>query len=107
MNKIRIIDLLNKIANDEEVPQKIKYEDEEYTYDDFNEIYEKENHENLFKTLTYYKGFCLNNEVKILDKEDKIEKLEKPNGYSAENYIEEMFDKINELIDELNKLKEK
>ena len=29
---IRIIDLLNKIANGEEVPKKIKYKDFEYTY---------------------------------------------------------------------------
>ena len=34
---------------------------------------------------------------------NKIEKLEKSNGYSAENYIEEMFDKINEIIDYIQK----
>ena len=39
----------------------------------------------------------------LAEKDDKIEKLEKSNGYSAENYIEEMFDKINEIIDKLNK----
>ena len=32
MNKIRVIDLLNKIANGEDVPKKIKYDEYIYNY---------------------------------------------------------------------------
>ena len=76
--KIKIIDLLNKIANNEE-------------------------------------GNCLNDEVEILDeaKEDKIQKIYHCETSLTQNEVEifitknlnQMVDKINELIDVVNKLK--
>jgi hypothetical protein len=41
INKIRIIDLLNKIANGEEVPKKIKWNDTKYIFfENTNQYYE-------------------------------------------------------------------
>lgn len=95
---MRIIDLINKIANEENVPAKVKYDGEIYEYDetDCNEIgrYCKENGSWLFDDA------YLNDEVEIVD--EKIKKLN-----AKANYIEdeEVLTKINELIEEVNKLK--
>lgn len=40
-NKIRIIDLLNKIANGEEVPKKIKYKNKIYEWKEYDVCYGK------------------------------------------------------------------
>ena len=64
--KIKIIDLLNKLLNNEEVPKKIKYNNCEYRYD---EVYR----EYLGDDSLFFKPeilFILNDEVEILgDKE--------------------------------------
>lgn len=74
MKTIKIIDLLNKIANGEEVPEKIKYG---------NAIYEKLNMNN-YRMITgyellfddYFFEHCnLNDEVEILDEEDEFEDI--------------------------------
>ena len=112
--KIKIIDLLNKIANGEEVPKKIKWGDfelewEELCYHDYKFL-DTGNH-------LLFQGFAtsvLNNEVEIIEETKKIEKIEKPTQdeylYSTgkELYENDMkvYDKINELIDEINNLKE-
>ena len=87
MKTIKIIDLLNKIANGEEVPKKIKYRDCIREYDDEDKDYiarnQGENEFYLFcnvlsaATGEKFKN-CLNDEVEIIeeDKENKIEKIE-------------------------------
>lgn len=116
---MKIIDLLNKIANGEKVPERIMYKYKIYKYDeDFQEYYVS-NNEELFGTL-FHKYTTLqfindeveiNEEVEILDEEDKIEKLDQTLNRTDINddyyrYIMENRFKINELIDEVNKLKE-
>ena len=114
--KIKIIDLLNKIANNEEVPKKIKWEDfelewEEIGYHDYKFL-DTGNH-------LLFQGFetsVLNDEVEIIDeaKEDKIQKIYHCETGLTQNEVEifitenlnQMVDKINELIDEINNLKE-
>ena len=122
--KIKIIDLLNKIANGEEVPEKIKYK---------NEIYKR--YQNISTNNLYYyqvpnkckflidqlsSAIDLLDEVEIIEEPKKIEKI-KSNGdefYSdyietwisknkTDAYCEFLMNKINELIDEINNLKEK
>ena len=67
---MKVIDLLNKIANGEEVPKKLKIKQWEY-----NSEYENLEYE-LFDRL-YEADFKLNEEVEILEEEKKIpEKLE-------------------------------
>lgn len=79
MNKIRVIDLLNKIANGEEVPKKIKYEYKKFEF--IEGAYEDEKGNDL----CYYDNSCrvfLDDEVEIIEEEKKIpEKLD----YCEEN----------------------
>lgn len=117
--KIKIIDLLNAIAEGKELPEKFMYEGHLYyrqktkgicyRCDELNEIFEE----------------CLvledlNDYVEITEEPKKIEKI-KSNGdefYSdyidawinknkTDAYCEFLMNKINELIDKINNLKEK
>ena len=129
MNKIRVIDLLNKIAKGEEVPKKIKYDGDIYFLES-DAIYEFF----TYKTIDYDKfntdgkrigkALFLDNrymhlydEVEILNeaKEDKIQKIYHFKTSLIQNEVEifitknlnQMVDKFNELIDEINNLKGK
>ena len=109
MNKLRVIDLLNKIANGEEVPKKFRYKGETYIY----RTYTFEDGD----IMTGY-GFedggwlniwrdNLNDEVEIIEEDKKVEKIPKKdkNGdiYLYSNEALEIIDKINEIIDYINK----
>lgn len=51
---------------------------------------------------------CLNDEVEIIEEPKKIEKCKNYNYFlEIDDYIEHLRDKLDELIDEINKLKEK
>ena len=78
MKTIKIIDLLNKIANGEEVPNKIKYRDIAITYDEESQDYYKYWGEGLFSYLFSERDDVsfLNDEVEILDGEDEFEDIE-------------------------------
>ena len=117
---MKIIDLLNKIANNEEVPKKIKWENIIYAYSEYDKDYleypfSNEEYKGLFDMKDSILTQFLNDEVEILEEPKKIEKLEKPTQdeylYSTgkELYENDMkvYDKVNELIDEINNLKEK
>ena len=119
--KIKVIDLLTKIANGEEVPKKIllngivfEYQGDDYLYKD-----EDKKEHWLFSAsytdkYTWLENF-LKAEVEIIEETKKIEKItvrEKnlgfPNGeWTARNMDKAFAIKINELIDEINNLKEK
>ena len=105
--KIKVIDLLNKIANGEEIPKKIKHWKEEYTL--VNKI--------GFVSCTSKSGYCLdlvqclNEEVEIL--EDNTEEIEELAEWVTRRDGEvtqqegkrlEMCYKINELVKAVNKL---
>lgn len=110
--KIKIIDLLNKIANNEEVPEKIMFDAWLYIYDEEEKTYYDEEDRTLWQSYNFK---ILTDEVEILDEPKKIEKItvrEKtlgfPNGeWTARNMDKAFAIKINELIDEINNLKEK
>ena len=117
MSKMTVIQLLNKIANGEDVPKKFTYKGYFWEYDKRNEMWftyftrcgEMKNHR--FDRL-FYLNKCLNEEVEIIEEPKKIEKIEMCTGGimsfdSVENITTELKDKINELIDEINDLKEK
>ena len=121
--KIKIIDLLNKIANDEEVPEKIKYKDNVY-YLGKNMVdlhtYQTEgsNTTRKLSLIIDNEYLNLNDYVEIIEEPKKIEKI-KSNGdefYSdyidtwisknkTDAYCEFLMNKINELIDVVNELK--
>ena len=117
--KIKIIDLLNKIANGEEVPKKIKWENIIYAYSEYDKDYleypfSDEEYKGLFDMRNNILTQFLNDEVEIIEEPKKIEKItvrEKtlgfPNGeWTARNMDKAFAIKINELIDEINNLKE-
>ena len=107
---MKVIDLLNKIANGE-VPEKIKYNDNTYTLyldEENNHYYQND------KCKYFMLGFScleqLNEEVEIIEdtsKEDKrIEKFyfsvyqdQKLGGRAV---VEPLETKINEIIDKIN-----
>ena len=112
---MKIIDLLNKIANGEEVPKKIKYKNKKYKYDEGVD-YIDERGIYLLSNEPINIAF-LNDEVEILEEEKKIpEKLdlyeETQNIMRETNYklvyhdihkcIVSLDCKYNQLIDYLN-----
>lgn len=110
--KIKIIDLLNKIANGEEVPKKIllngivfEYQGDDYLYKD-----EDKNEHWLFSVSYTDKYTWLENflrvEVEILDEPKKIEKIDFRILNTQKEKNRAMKDTINKLIDEINNLKE-
>ena len=109
---MKIIDLLNKIANGEEVPKKIKYDNNIYKYIRMWEQYVDEVTEKpLLKGISYYNYSGLNNEVEILEEDKKIEKMSEfyaehinENGEMTEIFNKHelaIIKKINEIIDYL------
>ena len=123
--KIKIIDLLNKIANDEEVPKKIKYKDNVY-YLGKNMVdlhtYQTEgsNTTRKLSLIIDNEYLNLNDYVEIIEEPKKIEKIEMYQDGEGHYFLNKqdrkvyvncdesdfMVDKFNELIDEINKLKE-
>jgi hypothetical protein len=115
MKTIKIIDLLNKIANGEEVPKRIRIREVEYkfteiivrnlTYSDrgsnINYAYENE--------FDNYWLDCarINEEVEIIEDAEEDEGIKKvdtniPCSYEIETTLR---DKLNEVIDIVNELK--
>lgn len=102
MEKIKIIDLLNKIANKEKVPNEIIYEGKHY-YNVGNEeqaYYENSELDDCMLFLAIYNEKGLNDYVEILEEDKKIELLIKKNFTRNQKQI---ANKINEIIDYLNK----
>ena len=109
MNKIRIIDLLNKIAKGEETPKYIRY---------FNKVQREwlvmlVCKENIITRLNENAIF-LNDEVEIIEEEKEIEKLEPLKKdwmtlddikFTFSNSEMILVNKINELVDTINELK--
>lgn len=114
--KIKIIDLLNKISNDEEVPEKIKINNVIYEYRGYMYCTENANYQDIEDYLFGKWNFnILNDEVEIIEEPKKIEKItvrEKTLGFPSGEWTARNMDKafaikINELIDEINNLKGK
>ena len=117
--KIKVIDLLIKIANGEQVPEKIKYENKIWEYDAYSNDYKGEDIW-LFEELFEYKRTIefINDDVEIIEEPKKIKKIEiyeDSNGhyfydkhckkiYITCDEIDFMVDKFNELIDEIQDL---
>ncbi|MEE1142875.1 MAG: hypothetical protein U0L22_04500 [Bacteroidales bacterium] len=110
-NKIRIIDLLNKIANGEEAPKEIKFDKEVFVYiGKWQQYVTKEEEIPLLRRISDYNYSGLNDEVEILeDNTEEIEELKRTENvydmtlecyHDIEKEIsnDELADKINEII---------
>ena len=74
--KIKVIDLLNKIANGEEVPKKIKIKNVIYEYRGYMYCTEKANYQDIEDYLFGKWNFnILNDYVEIIEEPKKIEKI--------------------------------
>ena len=76
MSKIRVIDLLNKIANREEVPKKIQYVDEIFEFNENDKTYKYETRSGkylLLQDVCMYSVEGLNNTVEIIEEEPEID----------------------------------
>lgn len=112
--KIKIIDLFNKIANNEKVPNHIISNNVVFHYDDNVQDYEND-FEYLFRDSFSNFGRSdefLNievEEVEIIEEEKEIEKIGKIyDGFTDSYYdtcLETTIKKVDEIIDVVNKLK--
>lgn len=103
--KITIYELLG-LVKDGKAPKKIKYEDEIWECSK-EKYYSCKNGRILLGDLFFnYKiQTFINDEVEIIEESKKIEKLR----FTGDGYVDytNVIPKINELIDEINNLKEK
>jgi hypothetical protein len=115
MSKMTIIQLLNKIANGEEIPKKIKWNNKIYiskgnAIENFVD-YISDDDDYCFE---HYIGYSsLNDEVEIIEEDKKIKKITMRAGLvgDIDNKLENLDinimaveDKINEIIDKLNEM---
>ena len=115
MKTLELIDILIKVANDDIPPERIKYCDINYKWTGLN-YYSKENDCCLDEHIALED---LRYPVEIIEEDKDIEKLESYISFGwggtckdldrvvLFNDFEKMGNKINELIDEVNKLKGK
>lgn len=111
---MKIIDLLNKIANGEEVPNKIhiKKFQCDFIFNGYTYLSDEKTQRNIY-WCSYSE--VLNYEVEILEEPKKIEKwnkfaledIVKCTEEDLKGYIRVLAETQNEIIDEINKLKEK
>lgn len=113
---MKVIDLLNKIANDEDVPKTIRYKGQILYFDEKLQDYYDVNDMNAL-IGNYYSG-KLNSEIEILEENKPIEKISCQTYGLYHSDVETEFvkqlnkqtaefrNKLNEVIEELNKLKE-
>ena len=117
MKTIKVIDLLNKIANGEDMPLKIIFNNMVYIFEKEIGDYENENVDYLFEEITNYtdtKNF-LNAKVEIIEEEKHIAKINK--SYPIFNFdeksflamkdmLQDVYSKQVEIIKAVNELKE-
>ena len=111
---MKIIDLLNKIANGEEVPKSFMYND--YIFNLGDDKRYRDNEDDYLSDSIRYDFENLNEEIKIIE-DKKIERFKDyiPIGLTSmgadfrkQDVFEALMkigDKINEIIDRLNKEK--
>lgn len=102
---MKVIDLLNKIANGEEVPNKFKFAHQ--TFRKEGSCYIDEDGDSI--TYSIFNDFSnINDEIEIIEEDKPINKLKLYTNYEIlEDNIRttrEICFKINEIIDRLNKL---
>ena len=113
---MKVIDLLNKIANGEEVPKKIRYNNVIFTYyenaDEIRKLYIYEKH-NIFWFDRDF--FNLDTEIEIIEEDKEIDKINKPrmlkgtteNESKLLRYCADLENKLIEVIDVVNELNKK
>ena len=99
---MKIIDLLNKIANGEEIPKTFEYNNYIFNLGDDNRYRDQE--DDYLSDSIRYDFENLNEEIKIIEYE-KIVDLTNRSGENYDKKLKDIYGKINEIIDRLNKEK--
>ena len=107
--KIKIIDLLNKIANNEEVPKKINFRGNIYEWEDGWYLTKEKNYKVCLGGKKEDHNILItafNDDVEIMEEPKKIEKINR-NRYPGTDIdpLDDILDKLDELIDAVNELK--
>ena len=115
---MKVIDLLNKINNNEEIPEKIKFDDTIFKYDKRQKEYNHKKDNGYYETLlyrvmnTHFIDVLLKAEVEVIEENKGIKELNKI-SYDEFKYTDNKhrfdltnieYDKINELVRAVNKL---
>ena len=109
---MKIIDLLVKISKGKKMPKNIKYKGYVWEYNKLTKDYYRNDineeyiylFEDLFKQAT---GFFINDEVEVIEEDEKIEHCKGYEDFDCmDELIEHLREKIDILIDEINKMKE-
>ena len=101
---MKIIDLLNKINNNEEVPDEIKFNDTIFKYNKEQKEYSYRKDNGFYETLlykvmtTHFIDVLLRTEVEVIEENKEIEEL--VDAYTSPDVL----NKINELVQTVNKL---
>jgi hypothetical protein len=103
---MKVIDLLNKIANGNDMPLSFKYEDIIWVLKGERYYQEKNDDIELEEWFEKCLFISLNDEIEIIEKEKDIEKINNAYYHENQDRINEIFKiKINELIDIVKELK--
>ena len=94
---MKVIDILQRIANGEEVPL-IKYKDKILHWNEEKDRFEDKDGMSTLYEMDFSE---LNDEVEIIEKPKNIKKLDENNTNILTNIIENRK-KINEIIDKIN-----
>lgn len=104
---MKVLELLNDIK-DGDIPRLIKYKGIFYEWNDFTEDYTDEDEDGFFDYFDLIQ--LLDEDVEILEKDEFVEKMigqPLPNDmYDVGQRLGKHYEKINELVEEVNKLKE-
>ena len=111
---MRVIDLLNKIANGEEVPEKIRIAGSTYILDNGKELcYKYEGHSSTLCFDWYIENRKLNEEVEIIEEDKEIEHYDMFDNFTGFGFggtdkellsdLQNNFEHINEELDYLIK----
>ena len=105
---MKIIDSLNKINNNEEVPEKIKFNGIVFEYDKRQQEYNYKNDDGYYETLlyrvmtTHFIRSLLRAEVEVIEENKEIEELDNMELINARPEVNAI--KINELVRAVNKI---
>lgn len=118
--KVKVIDLLNKIANGEKIPKHIKCSNLNLYWNDKNYTYDIREKGTLYAPFYIFDYSELNDEIEIIEEPKKIEKISWNEKESLSGNLtaikkqeilarrtEKLKSSLNKLIDEINNLKEK
>ena len=101
---MKVIDLLNRIANGIDIPLQIKYDNDVWKYDEVARDYlliDKSGEEYLIcEELNLM--YALNEEVEVVEEEQEDKKIEKIDEILT-IMCDDLKDKIKEIVDKINK----